>query len=82
MTDLETERKEHLLTIAKTLQQCQSVCDHYGLSDVSVAIEPAINALQKHVEFVHSPPEELLKFFGLDDLKEADDWQKKDMPET
>jgi hypothetical protein len=75
------ERKEHLLTVAKTLQECQKIVEKYALSDVGVTIDTAIVALQKHVEFTHSPDDELLKFFGLDDLKEADTWWHKGKPE-
>lgn len=80
--DPENERNEHLLSVAKTLQECQRIVDHYHLSDVDAAVESAIIALQRHVEFDHSPPEDLLKFFGLDDLKQAGEWWKKPDPDA
>jgi hypothetical protein len=76
------ERREHLLEVAKALQECQKTVESHGLSDVGLAIDTAIVALQKHVEFNHAPDDELLKFFGLDDLKQAETWWQDGKPEA
>lgn len=79
--DADAQRTEDLRMVAKTLQECQRILDHHKLTDVAATLDATIFALQRHVEFQHSPPDELLKFFGLDDLKNADAWWRKD-PKT
>jgi hypothetical protein len=76
------DRQQHLLTVAHTLQECQRILDHYNLCDVSAPLDGAIVALQNHVEFEHSMPDDLAEFFGLEDLKEAENWWKDKKPEA